>query len=81
LIEIEIFQRLTHIAQRGAIGCAPGGLDDETLAVMEQAARGTAYGAALSDMRQALEDFDFDQALLVLDRLLLQLQDEETTPS
>ncbi|MDH1280696.1 PAS domain S-box protein [Pseudomonas chengduensis] len=58
-----------------------GGLDDETLAVMEQAARGTAYGAALSDMRQALEDFDFDQALLVLDRLLLQLQDEETTPS
>ncbi|PKM05098.1 MAG: histidine kinase, partial [Gammaproteobacteria bacterium HGW-Gammaproteobacteria-5] len=58
-----------------------GGLDDETLAVMEQAARGTAYGAALNDMRQALEDFDFDQALLVLDQLLLQLQDEETTPS
>lgn len=58
-----------------------GGLDDETLTVMEQAARGTAYGAALSDMRQALEDFDFDQALLVLDQLLLRLQDEETTPS
>ena len=58
-----------------------GGLDDETLAAMEQAARGTAYGAGLNAMRQALDDFDFDQALLVLDQLLLQLQDEETTPS
>jgi len=58
-----------------------GGLDDETLAAMEQTAMGTAYGAALKDMCQALDDFDFDQALLLLDQLLLQLQDEETTPS
>lgn len=38
-------------------------------------------GAALNDIRQALDDFDFDQALQVLDRLLLRLQDEDATAS
>jgi len=66
--------QLRHALQRG-------GLDDETLAAMEHAAGGTAYALALNDMRQALDDFDFDQALVVLDKLLLQLHDEETTPS
>ena len=66
--------QLRHALQRG-------GLDDETLAAMEYAAGGTAYVVALNDMRLALDDFDFDQALAVLDKLLLQLHDEETTPS
>ncbi|WP_061239215.1 PAS domain S-box protein [Ectopseudomonas composti] len=66
--------QLRHALQRG-------GLDDETLAAMEHAAGATAYAVALNDMRQALDDFDFDQALVVLDKLLLQLHDEETTPS
>lgn len=58
-----------------------GGLDDEALAAMAQTAKGTAYSAALNDMRQALDDFDFDQALRVLDQLLLRLQDEDATAS
>ena len=56
-----------------------GGLDDEALAAMAQTAEGTAYSAALNDIRQALDDFDFDQALRVLDQLLLRLQDEGAT--
>ena len=58
-----------------------GSLDDEALQAIERAASGSAHASTLSSLRQALDDFDFDQALLVLDQLLLQLQDEETTPS
>ena len=58
-----------------------GGLDEEALAAMEHAAGATAYRGVLGELRQALDDFDFDQALSLLDRLLLQLQDEETTRS
>lgn len=60
---------------------ARGSLDDDALAIVEQATRGTPYGAALDVIRQALDDFDFDRALTVLDELLLQLRGEETTPS
>ncbi|WP_234035837.1 PAS domain S-box protein [Ectopseudomonas mendocina] len=70
----ELVGQLRHALERGS-------LDDETLAAMEQAVRGTAYNAALNDIRQALDDFDFDLALTMLDQLLRQLQDEETTPS
>lgn len=57
-----------------------GGLDDETLAAMVHATVATPYYAVLNDLRQVLDDFNFDQALRLLDQLLLQLQDEETTP-
>lgn len=66
--------QLRHALQRG-------GLDDEVLAAMAQTTESTAYSAALNDIRQALDDFDFDQALQVLDRLLLRLQDEDATAS
>ncbi|MGP9825527.1 PAS domain S-box protein [Ectopseudomonas khazarica] len=60
---------------------ARGGLDDQALSALEQALSGTAFANRMSELRQALDEFDFDQALAALDRLLLQLQDEETTPS
>lgn len=55
-----------------------GGLDDEAMAVLDD---GLADASALAQIRQALDDFDFDQALDALDQLLLQLQDEETATS
>lgn len=58
-----------------------GGLDDSALEALERAVRGTSAVGLLKDLRQALDDFDFDQALRLLDQLLLHLQDEENTPS
>lgn len=70
----ELVGQLRHALERGS-------LDDEALAAMEHAVRGSVYNAALNDIRQVLDDFDFDQALTMLDQLLRQLQDEEATPS
>lgn len=58
-----------------------GALDDSALEALERAVRGTSAVGLLKDLRQALDDFDFDQALRLLDQLLLHLQDEENTPS
>jgi CheY-like chemotaxis protein/anti-sigma regulatory factor (Ser/Thr protein kinase) len=55
-----------------------GGLDDEAMAVLDD---GLADAGTLALIRQALDDFDFDQALDALDQLLQQLQEEETAPS
>lgn len=58
---------------------ARGGLDDASLSSLEQTLIGTSYAEVMGELRTALDEFDFDQALVTLDRLLLQLQDEETT--
>jgi len=72
---------LSGQARQLRIALERGALDDASLATIEQAARGTSCAALVNDLRQALDNFDFDQALRLLDQLLLQLQDEETTPS
>ncbi|HWV08013.1 MAG TPA: hypothetical protein VN156_00630, partial [Pseudomonas sp.] len=61
--------RLRQAVQRG-------GLDDEALAILE---RGLAGDGRMAGVRQALDDFDFDQALDALDQVLQHLTDEETS--
>ncbi|MDH1262803.1 PAS domain S-box protein [Pseudomonas sp. GD03944] len=65
----EAGERLRHAVQRG-------GLDDEALAILE---RGLAGDGRMASVRQALDDFDFDQALDALDQVLQHLTDEETS--
>ena len=72
---------LAEQANQLRIALERGSLDDAALAAMERAARGTPCVGVLNELRQALDNFDFDQALRLLEQLLQQLQDEETTPS
>lgn len=55
-----------------------GGLDDAAMLVLASGCRDI---TSVARIRQALNDFDFDLALAELDRLSLQLQDEETLAS
>ncbi|HBZ92542.1 MAG TPA: histidine kinase, partial [Pseudomonas sp.] len=70
---------LSELAAQLRIALERGSLDDTALASMERAARGTVCAGIVNDLRQALDDFDFDQALLLLDQLSLRLQGEEIT--
>ncbi|WP_296272295.1 PAS domain S-box protein [Pseudomonas sp. UBA6323] len=69
---------LSELADQLRIALERGSLDDTALASMERSARGTPCAGIVNDLRQALDDFDFDQALLLLDQLSLRLQGEET---
>lgn len=55
-----------------------GGLDDQALAYLSQGLQGAQQKKALARIRQALDDFDFDQAQQALSELLQQLHDEES---
>ena len=67
----EAGDRLRQAVQRG-------GLDDEALGILEQGLAG-ARQAGVARVRQALDDFDFDQALDALDQVLQHLHDEEAS--
>ncbi|WP_347507517.1 response regulator [Pseudomonas anguilliseptica] len=63
--------RLQHAVSRG-------GLDDQALDCLSLGLQGAQQKKALARIRQALDDFDFEQAQQALSELLQQLHDEES---
>jgi HPt (histidine-containing phosphotransfer) domain-containing protein len=55
-----------------------GGLDDQALDCLSQGLQAAQQKKALARIRQALDDFDFDQAQQALSELQQQLHDEES---